>query len=104
MGDVKAAYNRMVTSLKENSRNIVLYPEFGSDLSQILKFMEEYFKREPKPIEVEFEVITNGHSEDSNRCGRDRCADDNGARTDKNKGSVGEDSRSANFDSGAANE
>ena len=68
MGNVKAAYNRMVTSLKENSRNIVLYPEFGSDLSQILKFMEEYFKKEPKPIDVKFEVIKNGDGMDSIRC------------------------------------
>ena len=59
MGDVRAAYNRMATTLKENSRNIVLYPEFGADLSQLLKFTEEKLREERNAVEVEFEVIKN---------------------------------------------
>ncbi len=59
MGDVRTAYNRMATTLKENSRNIVLYPEFGADLSQLLKFTEEKLREERNAVEVEFEVIKN---------------------------------------------
>ena len=63
MGDVRAAYNRMVETLKENSRNIVLYPEFGSDLSKILEFTGEKLREERNAIEVEFEVIKNSDEE-----------------------------------------
>lgn len=59
MGDVKAAYNRMAQTLKENFRNITLYPEFGSDLTQILKFTEEKLREERGAVDVEFEIIKN---------------------------------------------